>query len=113
MGEMKRWGKVYEKLRISQAPLKYNFPSTLMVVILIFPNIKHICISKYKNVLYIYIYPPTSFPSFQSFPPTPSPRYQDVGAIGTQCAVRRLEGLLETGDRNPRFANLKLGGVFL
>lgn len=56
MGEMKRWGKVYEKLRISQAPLKYNFPSTLMVVILIFPNIKHICISKYKNVLYIYIY---------------------------------------------------------
>lgn len=48
------------------------------------------------------MYPPTSFPSFPSFPPTPSPRYQDIGAVGTQCAVRRLEGLLETPS--PRFA---------
>lgn len=68
-----------------------------MVVMLIFPNIKHINVFIYIYTVYMYcIY--IHLPAFHLSHPLQKPRYQDIGAVGTQCAVRRLEGLLETGE---------------
>ena len=96
MGEMKRREK-YERQRF-QPPLKYIFIYKtnlyLHVVILMFPN---------KIILYkcIYIYISTcQFPSFH-FSHSETPRYQNIGAIGTQRAIRRFEGLL-SAERKPR-----------
>lgn len=111
-------GKVYEKQGFLKRLLKYNVHLPWWLSCWYFQT-SNISMYLYKyiysiHVLYIYICIYIHLPAFHLSHPLLGPRYQDIGAVGTQCAVRRLKGLLETGEtRNPRgFANLKLGGMF-